>query len=187
MAVSMGAYRTTKASRARLGADWPSTPTLEGACLPAVRRALLGKSLPWAPMAAAVCVLLGLASGCRTSCDDAVDGPAERVTSGLTDAAGSVYESVAWDGSYHEFPPQKRYEFVHGLRGVPRLVQTFVSFSETPFARENGNISEAAGNEVIFEGVDATSIRVRNDTCETFYLRVAASAPFDEGAAGAAN
>jgi len=134
-------------------------------------------------------VLLGLAGpGCRTSCDDAVDGPAERVTTGSTDLARGVYESVAWNGAYHEFPPQKRYAFLHGLAGVPRFVQTFVAFKRTPLEDdEAGNVSEAAGNEVILEGVDATSIRVRNDTCETFYLRVAASAPTDEGAAGASN
>jgi hypothetical protein len=153
-----------------------------------VRSASLGSVSPWAPVFAALCVLFGAAGpGCRTSCDDAEEGPAEAVTSGITDASGSVFESTPWDGAYHEFRPQKRYEFLHGLTGRPRIVQAFVAFTERPIEDgENGNVSEAAGNVVIFEGVDATSIRVRNDTCETFYLRVAASAPVDEAAAAGA-
>ena len=148
-----------------------------------------GSVLPWTPLLAALLALGTLAApGCRTSCDDAEEGSAERVTDGTTDAASGVYESAPWNGAYHEFLPQKRYEFVHGLAGVPRIVQTFVAFDETPLGeRAHGNVSEAAGNEVIIEGVDATSIRVRNDTCETFFLRVAASDPEAAPEAGGAS
>lgn len=113
-------------------------------------------------------------TGCKTSCTVDADPNPEVITSGV--AEGGVYESSPWNGEYHEFPPQKRYEFRHGLGGVPKEVATYVAFEETPIGtREFGNVAEAAGNIVIIEDVSAEDIRVRNDTCETFYLRVVAS------------
>ena len=123
--------------------------------------------------------------GCETSCDDGgeSDDPPVAYDGGSTNAALTYYESDAWDGPYVRFPPQRTFDFHHGLGRRPGAVLTYVGFSSSPLGMDgNGNISEAAGNEVIIEWVDDEIVRVRNDTCETFYLRVVAMAPEDGGA-----
>jgi hypothetical protein len=96
--------------------------------------------VPWLPLLALPLALGGTTPGCATSCDDGEKGDPE-VTSGTTNAARTSYESDSWDGSYHEFPPQKRYDFVHGLRSRPDFVQAFVGFVERPLGDEGtGNI-----------------------------------------------
>lgn len=125
---------------------------------------------------------LPLLGGCETSCSVDADEEPELVTSGNTDLEAGTYESAPWDGKFHVFPPKKRYAFQHGLPGVPRDVSTWVSFHERPLVgRAHGDIAESAGNIVIIERVDETTIQVRNDTCETFYLRVFASDPAPAG------
>jgi hypothetical protein len=121
--------------------------------------------------------------GCDTSCDDGGDksDPPVVYEGGSTDAALSYYESDSWDGPYLKFPPQRTYDFHHGLGRRPFAVLSYVGFNESPLGNGNGNISEAAGNEVIIEWVDEQVVRVRNDTCETFYLRIVALAA-DEAA-----
>lgn len=122
-----------------------------------------------------VAASLVFATGCDTSCTVDVDPNPEVITSGTTE--DGVYESAPWDGDYQKFAPQKRYEFRHGLGGVPKEVTTYVGFHKTPIGEsEFGNVAEVAGNIAIIERVTSESIRVRNDTCETFYLRVVASA-----------
>jgi hypothetical protein len=129
--------------------------------------------------------------GCDTSCDDGGDksDPAVVYEGGSTDDALSYYESDSWDGPYLKFPPQRTYDFHHGLGRRPYAVLSYVGFSESPLRDGNGNISEAAGNEVIIEWVDEQVVRVRNDTCETFYLRLVALAgdQADTASGGAAN
>lgn len=127
--------------------------------------------------------------GCNTSCDDGDDSGAAPVAyeGGTTNAALTYYESDSWDGVYLEFPPQRTYDLHHGLGRRPAAVLSYVGFTSSPLGTDgSGNISEAAGNEVIIERVDDVLIRVRNDTCETFHLRVVALAPADdvEGANG---
>ena len=130
--------------------------------------------------------------GCDTSCDDGGDksDPPVVYEGGSTNAALSSYESDSWDGPYLKFPPQRTYDFHHGLGRRPSAVLSYVGFSESPLGSNgDGNISEAAGNEVIIEWVDEQVVRVRNDTCETFYLRLVALAlgEADTASGGAAN
>ena len=88
------------------------------------------------------------------------------------------YETAPWDGTYLEFPPQRRYDVYHGLGRVPPVVVTNVGFEATPLVDGgNGDTSESAGNIVLIEAVNDEFVRVRTDTCETFYLRVVACAP----------
>jgi hypothetical protein len=135
----------------------------------------------------------GAGLGCDTSCDDGGDkgDPPVVYEGGSTNAALSYYESDTWDGPYLKFPPQRTYDFHHGLGRRPSAVLSYVGFSESPLGSSNGNgnISEAAGNEVIIEWVDEQVVRVRNDTCETFYLRLVALAldEADSASGGAAN
>lgn len=145
-------------------------------------------------LGAVLLLVPGAGVACNTSCDDG-DGPnAPPVVyeGGTSDPAEGYYESDAWDGGYLRFPPQRTYDLHHGLGRRPGAVMSYVGFDASPLgATGNGNVSEAAGNEVIIEWVDDQVIRVRNDTCETLYLRVVAFAPNapdapDSGDAGAA-
>jgi hypothetical protein len=143
-----------------------------------------------APLLCALAVLVS-GSGCQTSCSNAETGGPEEFHGGSTDATGSVYESAPWNGNYLLFRPQKRYQLFHGLRGTPSVVQAWLGFSSAPLGGAGrGNISEGAGNEAIVEAVNDQFVVLRNDTCETFYLRVVASNPVESlpdagGAAGA--
>lgn len=115
-------------------------------------------------------------AGCDTSCDDAVgDETPVEITTGFTDIEAGIYESVAVSGEWHEFLPQRRLLFPHGLGHEPIFYQSFVSFHRAPLSEDRPNFSESAGNHTIWERVDEEFIQVRNDTCQTFYLRVVAS------------
>ena len=125
------------------------------------------------------------APGCRTSCDDAVDSTPELYSGGQTDATGSSYQSSSWEGHFLKFPPHKVYEFPHHLRAAPFLVVPYVSFSACPYADRgtcsdddspSGEAAVAAGDLAPITQVNETSFQVTNNTCETFYLRVAAYA-----------
>ena len=133
-------------------------------------------------LALAVAVpVVPLGTGCETSCSVEEEEFPEDVHSGITDAEEGTYASDLWSGPYHHFPPKKRYRFYHGLNAVPRNVETWVGFVKRPLGEEGkGNVAEASGNIVIIQDVTPDYIQVRNDTCETFYLRVYASDP--EGA-----
>lgn len=127
----------------------------------------------WAIALSLTLALLPFGTGCETSCTVDEDPNPEVVSSGTT--VGGVYESTSWDGEYQKFPPQKRYQFQHQLGAVPQEVSTFVGFHNPPIGDGGfGNVAEVAGNIVVIEGVTEEYIRVRNDTCETFYLRVVA-------------
>jgi hypothetical protein len=133
-------------------------------------------------VASALLSVPGVGPACNTSCDDGDDSddPPVAYAGGTHDDALTYYESDSWDGPYLKFPPQRTYDLLHGLGRAPTAVMAYVGFSQTPLGTSaNGNISLAAGNEVIIEWVDDSIIRVRNDTCETFYLRVVALAPND--------
>ncbi|HLV66355.1 MAG TPA: hypothetical protein VKY73_11115 [Polyangiaceae bacterium] len=129
--------------------------------------------------------------GCASSCADAVDETPVPVREGTRD--GWCYETAPWDGTYLEFPPQRRFEIHHDLGRVPPVVVTYVGFEATPLVDGgNGEIAETAGNIAVIEAVTDEIVRVRNDTCETFYLRVVACAPDapltpEGGDAGASN
>jgi hypothetical protein len=126
------------------------------------------------------------ASGCRTSCDDAVGSTPEPFEGGRTDATGTVYESAPFAGPLLKLPPQKVYRFTHHLRAAPVAVVPYVSFDE-----DGKEFAVGAGDLAPVSDVNDTSFRVTNNTCETFYLRVAAytgdfaPAEGDGGAGGA--
>jgi len=63
----------------------------------------------------------------------------------------------------------------HHLGCTPDWVNPWVSFDE--FATTNGgSLAPAAGNQVLIEGADATTIHVANDSCVDYYLLVIAGA-----------
>lgn len=117
-----------------------------------------------------------LASGCAHDCktDDA-DDPVRY--DGGTNAA-DVYETSGWDGPFLHFPPGRRYVLLHGLGQTPADVAVYLSFSSRGLDPDAGtNMAPSAGNQAVIESVTASEIRVRNDSCAEFYLRVVASSP----------
>ncbi len=99
---------------------------------------------------------------------------------GITNDEGTVYESGPPDGELLHFPRGQTYDLFHGLAAKPYLISTYVAFDqndpdgENPLA--NNPLAETAGNQVVIEKWDDEIIRVRNDTCAEFYLRVVAQA-----------
>lgn len=132
-----------------------------------------------------VCAL----SSCKTSCDNA-DASVTTVTDGIRNSTLTVYESAAWDGHYLEFRPQKELVFNHGLRTIPFNITTYVGFSPCPLAKRgvcsddpepSAEVAEGAGDLSPISDVNEQSFTIRNNTCETFYLRVTAEADEEGG------
>ena len=120
-------------------------------------------------------------------------------TGGLVNEARTIYQSGTVHGEMLHFPEGRRYDFYHGLGVVPVTIHPFLSFKERLEANGDpddktkpNNVSPAAGNQVVIEVQNDQIIRVRNDTCAEFYLRIVALANPDdvtalEGAAGASS
>ncbi|MEZ4222954.1 MAG: hypothetical protein R3B13_18570 [Polyangiaceae bacterium] len=122
---------------------------------------------------------VGCAQDCKTTSSASVV-----YNGGHVDSTASVYETNAWDEPWLHFPPGRRFVFEHGLGVEPYVVNTYLSFSENPLTSSN-NASESAGNQAVIEAVTDEFVRIRNDSCADFYLRVtAARAPGDLPDAG---
>jgi hypothetical protein len=126
---------------------------------------------------------------CTSSCPRETDDSARRYTGGTTSPDRTFYETNAWDGSFVDFPAGRRLALVHGLRETPIDLTSYLAFKARALPKGGkGFVSESAGNQVLIEGVDEEVIRVRNDTCEDFFLRLVASTlPVADGAGGAAS
>jgi len=117
----------------------------------------------------------------------------ERYEDGHVLPSGNVYETSVPTGPFLSFGGGKTYDLVHGLGVVPTSVQGYVSF--VPELTEDGdpldidtpnNLAETAGNQLVIERWDDEIVRVRNDTCGEFYLRVVLVADADASSIGAA-
>jgi hypothetical protein len=65
---------------------------------------------------------------------------------------------------------------VHGLGAIPKEYQIYVSFWPDALVKDH-SIAEAAGNIAVVERITDEYIQTRNDTCETFYIRLIAEHP----------
>ncbi len=125
-------------------------------------------------------LLVGATPGCTYDCPAPHDYTKPSILEvGTTNPARTVYESAPFDGAFQHAPPGEVLAFRHHLLGRPVIVQTWLAFDERPLGGHGtGNIVLAAGNEAMFNCVDAEFIELRNDSCEkSFYVRVAASEP----------
>ena len=124
--------------------------------------------------------------GCTQSCPREDDDSPKRYTEGTTSPDRTVYETNDWKASFVNFPAGRRLALVHGLREMPIELRSYLAFKEHPFPESGeGFVAESAGNQVLIEDVNDEFIRVRNDTCEHFFLRIVASTfPIDDGAGG---
>jgi hypothetical protein len=130
------------------------------------------------PLAAALFALvLACGPGCSSAnCDTSDDGNPPTPYVGGTVADG-VYESSGWHGPLLWLPGGKRYDVVHGLGFEPREVLLYLSFSSTGSgqAATGDTMTLASGNAGVLQMVNDRVIRVKNDTCAEFWLRVVAS------------
>lgn len=131
--------------------------------------------------AAGALVLLQGCSNFGPSCSTSDDSnPAELYTGGTT--LNGSYQTSDWDGPLLWFPGGKRYDLQHNLGCKPANVVIFVSFSEQ--GDKGGSIAPSAGNMTILQAVDEQIIRIKNDTCSDYYLRVYADDPRCDADAG---
>jgi len=121
-----------------------------------------------------VCAALAVSSfiGCAPPCAT-VDEEAISFQDGRTNANNTFFETSEIDGQYLHFPAGRRFDIAHKLVAKPTEVHTYLSFQERPLP--NSNFSESAGNQAVIEAVDGEIVRVFNDTCAEFYLRLTAS------------
>jgi hypothetical protein len=78
---------------------------------------------------------------------------------------------------------------IHKLVAAPYDFSAQVSFQpslDQPNGENAGNISSAAGNQVVVECADEERIRIRNDTCAEVYVRLTAVASSERSQEGAA-
>jgi len=138
-------------------------------------RSILGASL------LALCLSGGtaLGTGC-SNCSTSGQDPVE-FTGGITNESRTIYQSSAIDGEWLHFPQGRIYELKHGLGAKPFTTDVFVSFTKTV----TENYAPSAGNQAVFEPTSRDdTIRVRNDTCAEFFIRVVAFADPDSVASG---
>jgi len=117
-------------------------------------------------------------AGCG-SCDTTGQTPIS-YRDGTTNDSRTHYESSRIDAEYLHFPAGRVYDLEHDLRAAPFSVTAYLSFAPNP---SDGGFAESAGNQAIFNADDSV-VRVRNDTCAEFYLRVVAEADPDEATDG---
>jgi hypothetical protein len=140
-------------------------------------------------------LLLPLAAACAGLECDRHAGESLEFRGGNTLANGSYYESGALDEPFLHFPGGRSYDLVHELGGPPTEFHAYLAFSECPLSKSlksaggpprcaevtetsgGPGIAESAGNQALFEVRSAGVLRVRNDTCAEFYLRVVAETP----------
>lgn len=95
-------------------------------------------------------------------------------------ATGDIYETGMTTDEMLHFPSGRIYELEHHLGVCPPVILPYISFVPRPISGEAqsrvDNFAIAAGNEALVEGCDKEIIRLRNDTCADFYLRVVAVA-----------
>jgi hypothetical protein len=138
----------------------------------------------WALFAAAALASL---AGCSPAACDTSDGanPADRYTGGTV--SNGVYQSSSWHAGLLPFPGGKRYDLVHGLGFEPMQVQVWLSFSAngTGADAETDTAAPSAGNSGEIQLVNDEVIRIKNDSCADFWVRVTASGdPRPAGSAG---
>lgn len=127
-----------------------------------------------APVAIGALVLLQACSNFGPACSTSDDSnPADPYAGGTT--VNGSYQTSDWDGPLLWFPGGKRYDLQHNLGCKPANIVIFVSFSEK--GDKGGSIAPSAGNMTILQAVDDKIIRIKNDSCSDYYLRVYADDP----------
>ena len=127
-----------------------------------------------------------IAAGCETfvphMCDRSdQDNPWLEYDGGTTTCAADggstdcVYQTSPYDGEWLLYKGGMRYELYHGLGTTPTQPPTVsLSFDEHGTGGAGGGFAPSAGDQSMIEGVDATVIRLVNNSCVDYFVRVTA-------------
>lgn len=114
---------------------------------------------------------LGCGRNGPLTCDRTEEGnPTIRYTEGA--AVDGVYMTSPWEGELLYFPGGTRYSLEHKLGKAPRWVTSYLSFDRD--GTKSSSLAQAAGNQVVILDVDATAIKLANDSCVDYWLLVTA-------------
>jgi hypothetical protein len=119
-------------------------------------------------------VLFAEAQGCNPACS----GPERSFSGGNSSQIGGVrvYETSPVTGPFLPFEGAADYHIRHGLGMKPNQIQIYLAFNEFPEDNGNGGSSGWAGNQGIILTADACEVRIRNDTCSDYWVRVVLTA-----------
>jgi hypothetical protein len=101
------------------------------------------------------------------------------------DESGTFYQTSDWTGPLLYFPADRRFDIVHGLGSKDLSIDVYLSFREEGNPDSGISAAPSAGDQAVIEQVTEEIVRVHNDTCAEFYLRVTARAPNAGAAADA--
>ena len=108
------------------------------------------------------------------ACNPACTGPERDYSLGTRSFAAGVptYETSPANGPYIPFEGAADYHIHHSLGLVPTYVQIYLSFNQYPEGDGNGGYAPSAGNQAIVLLQDEDVVRIQNDTCADYWLRV---------------
>lgn len=143
-----------------------------------------------------IAMCLGGSGAATLGCSDcAVQGQDPVVyTAGTLNESGTVYETMGPMEEMLHLPEGRIYDIPHGMGVRPATIDIFLSFRSQLTTEGNtgdevkpNNVAPTAGNQAVIEAWDENFIRIRNDTCSEFYMRVVILADPDEVAEARAN
>lgn len=136
-------------------------------------RALVVASLPLMLTACGVVDSFGPSSCDRNFNEEDGGNPDILYVDGTVDDNG-VYKSETAVGELLHFPGGAHYSIEHHLGETPTWTLFYLSFSRYGLEAEGGVYAQAAGNQAVLLSADEIEIRVANDSCSDYYLRVVA-------------
>jgi hypothetical protein len=123
------------------------------------------------------------------ACNPACTGPEREYTGGkrFTSGVDLVYETSPEDGPFLPFEGATDLHLRHELGFKPYKFNIYLSFNERPTDQGNGGFAPSAGNQTVILSVDEHEMRIRNDTCADYFIRVVAIASPQEASDGGAD
>jgi hypothetical protein len=132
-------------------------------------------------------ILTALASAlllsCKTSCDNE-DSSATTITDGTTNESRTSYERRRLGRPFPDIPSPEKvrvraspFQKTHHDHDLPRIQPCPLTPTGTcqDDPMPSGEVAAGAGDTSAISSITDRSFTIRNNTCETFYLRVTAS------------
>ena len=118
------------------------------------------------------------------ACNPACTGPERSFSGGNRFGSGSDlwYETSGERGPFLPFEGGADLHLRHELGLTPYQINIFLSFNEYPTDDSNGGYAPSAGNQTVILFADEHEVRIRNDTCSDYWIRVVVHANADESA-----
>lgn len=108
-------------------------------------------------------------AGCGSLGNCPPEGEELTITTGTARPDARIYQSSLAMAPLAPFPAQTTVHFIHDLGFTPELPSSFVSFTA-----EHSDLASSPGNQTRWLCNDDHEIVVRNDTCEDFFIYLAA-------------